>query len=453
MKRKMVLVIMAFGIWGLPSGVWSANVDTYGIGAEATAMGGAITGYVEGALSLHYNPAGLTKRDGTWIVLGSQFVDPKLDVSVEDPNGLDTTATGDTQDKSPTLIVPMLGVSYRPSGSKFGFGFGAYVPFGLHLKWDRETSVTRYSVYESWIQRFAYGPGIAYQISDTLSCGAAFLIGKSEFGEKKFFRTYAAQLGGYVDLAELEVEGNSGTDFSANIGFAYQPSSSLSIGLTYRSQADVEFDGDLEVEYTEIAQMIAQMNGFTLPAQQKTSMKMKDFSWPQQLQAGLAYKPVEALTVTFDLTWTDWSVVQTTTPELEDIFYLYLFRPDIQDKTRLEVHRKWEDAIQTRIGGEYRITEQYAVRAGYYHDPSPIKDKYFDVSWPDAEKHVFAIGGGAKFGSVGVDAAYQYSYIPKARDIGPNESENLMLAYPGERLIGKTTSNIQNFVLSISYGF
>jgi long-chain fatty acid transport protein len=445
---KLVLLVMLTTAWP----AMAALVDTYGIGGKATALGGAFTAYADDVSAIHYNPAGLSQVEGGWVLFGTSLITPTLDVEVTDTVGADTTSVGTSSTDSTMLVVPVLGFAYQPSGSDFSFGFGAYVPYGLHVKWNKKKSVTRYSAYESWIDRLAYGPGFAYKFNDKFSIGLSLLLGRAEMGEYKYFRTYLdiPELGlqGYYDLADFQIEGDDTFNWSVNLGALFKLNDSLSIGATYRSEADAEFEGDLKVEYTSLAQSLGMG---AIPASQKTKYTMDDFTWPQQFQTGILFSGMENLNVTFDVTWTNWSAIDTTTPVLDEIFYLYLLQ-GLQVK-ELEVNRKWNDTVQVRLGVEYLLGESYTVRGGYYWDPTPIDDEYFDVAWADADKHVFSLGGGAKFGSLALDLTYQYAYIPDDRVIDPGESENLYLAYPTHRLVGKSSSNVQNIALTVGYAF
>ncbi|WP_218188019.1 hypothetical protein [Desulfosarcina cetonica] len=43
---------------------WGANVDTFGIGAKATALGGAFSAYADDPYAIHYNLRGLYRLSG-----------------------------------------------------------------------------------------------------------------------------------------------------------------------------------------------------------------------------------------------------------------------------------------------------------------------------------------------------------------------------------------------------
>ncbi|MFZ5430759.1 MAG: OmpP1/FadL family transporter [Bacteroidota bacterium] len=64
-----------------------------------------------------------------------------------------------------------------------------------------------------------------------------------------------------------------------------------------------------------------------------------------------------------------------------------------------------------RLGGEYRLTDMFSVRAGFEHYPSAYKANAFGVSQPNAENqyNVYSAGFGYKSGGFFMDLAYRYA--------------------------------------------
>ncbi|MFP4672930.1 MAG: OmpP1/FadL family transporter, partial [Desulfohalobiaceae bacterium] len=157
MKR---LVMLAVCFWLLAGSAWAGNVDTYGIGSKATAMGGAFSAYADDPFAVYYNPAGLSQAERPMASAGLMVVDPNLKAKgyrVEDPEYGNLGPTSFSDD-SPHLYAPHLGFS-MPVNRKWSVGMAAYAPFGLHLEWDKNNSNNpseypgAYNSYESWYQR------------------------------------------------------------------------------------------------------------------------------------------------------------------------------------------------------------------------------------------------------------------------------------------------------------
>ncbi len=183
MKKLMLF----FGIILLISSntLFAANVDTFGIGAKATALGGAYAAYADDVYAVYYNPAGLTQIKNKQISIGSVMIDPYLkgkNYKIE-KNGSTLAGPVDFEDESPLFIVPHLGFA-MPINEKITIAITAYVPYGLHLRWDNTENFYQnpgsYNCYESWYCREAVTPTIGYKINEKFSIGFGVSLEKSE---------------------------------------------------------------------------------------------------------------------------------------------------------------------------------------------------------------------------------------------------------------------------------
>jgi long-chain fatty acid transport protein len=70
--------------------------------------------------------------------------------------------------------------------------------------------------------------------------------------------------------------------------------------------------------------------------------------------------------------------------------------------------KQWHDVWCLRIGGQYKLSDQWKLRAGYVYDKSPVGEAYFDTRTPDADRQGITIGTGYATGNMTVDLAYMY---------------------------------------------
>jgi len=194
MKRFQLFLLSFFILMCFPLVSFSGNVDTFGIGAKATALGGAYSAYANGPFAVYYNPAGLTQIKKPMVSVGLEIMNPTLkvdnykakDSSSNEVQPYDKNLT----DTSPSLLIPAAGFAI-PLNDKFTFGFATYVPYGLHIKWDSNNlhNAGAYNSFESYYMRIVATPTIAYKISDKLSIGFGVSIGRSYSGSQR--RIYA----------------------------------------------------------------------------------------------------------------------------------------------------------------------------------------------------------------------------------------------------------------------
>jgi long-subunit fatty acid transport protein len=190
----------------------------------AQSMGSAVTAYPPGALTIHYNPAGLATIPGTRFDNAIGIVETYREVTLRqaiDPmtgkpwapfggwfnNGRDPLDGAKDRQESgymiipyidldiPYLISPGMGFSYKPSDARFSrwtFGFGQFTPFAAGLKNAHNPNKNPMSFLgeKAWFIRMSFlTPAVAYRISDTLSVGAAVGIGPSMFYLSSSLRT------------------------------------------------------------------------------------------------------------------------------------------------------------------------------------------------------------------------------------------------------------------------
>ncbi len=209
----------------------------------------------------------------------------------------------------------------------------------------------------------------------------------------------------------LELKFKDDFNYSFNIGLMYKPIDTVSLGFTYRSETDTDFDGDAYINGTRVS-------GAGL-----------EYNLPQQVQVGVRYMPHEKFSMEMDLIWTDWSINSIQAETLDTpVSLLILPGLNSEPSTRLESERDWEDTKQVRIGAEYLLNKTIALRCGYFYDPTPIPDNTLDLQWPDADKKTYSLGAGFNFDKMTVDTVLQYTDIEKDRKIG-GESDNFNHSY------------------------
>ena len=429
---RKFLTLLSLSLLIFSSEAKAGNVDTFGIGSKATALGGAFSAYADDPFAVYYNPAGLTQIDVPTLSVGSEVLIPHLKVhnyrAVDgDGNRVEPYGASFT-DTSDNLVVPHFGFA-TPLWQSLYFGIAAYVPYGLHIKWNNDPSKNPavYNGFESYYVRGVVTPTLAVKLTDRLSAGFGISFGRSDAGTQR--RIYAPSI---PTLNGRVIEGNLHDDFnvSFNVGFLYRIYDNLSVGVTYRSRTKTDFKGTVEVKG------IDKVGAST------------SIDHPDQLQLGLKYQPNKRLTLTADVVWTNWSIING---------YIVKFDRPLLGKTEEYFPRDWKDTRQLRLGIEYKWSDFLTLRGGYFYDPSPIPDHTFDMLWPDADKKTYSVGAGFHFGRLTVDTVVQYVIAEYKREIG-GESVNLNNSYPGTsgnpgRVSMSADGHLWGYGITVSYRF
>ena len=333
------------------------------------AMGGAFVGQADNPSAVWYNPAGITDLDGTRISAGVIAIYPAL--THENANG-----TTDVSERS-IFFTPQFFATDKVN-DRVSLGLGITTPFGLSTNWS-DTSATSSVATLSRVKTININPDIAYKISDTLSVavGLDYIILQATLDKLLF-------PGG----PNFRLDGN-GEGLGANAGIKYKATDQLNLGLSYRSRIKVKVDGTAEVSAP----------GLSNSAQ-------TDITLPDLMQVGVSYKASDNLTINTDLEYTWWSTYDRLVVSSNTILAL------TGGVTNTSISEKdWKNTWIIRIGGQYRLSDQWKLRAGYVYDQSPVPSERFETAVPDSDRQGLTIGTGYSSGNITIDAAYLYLHF------------------------------------------
>jgi len=464
-------------------------VDTFGIGSRATALGGAYTATADDPYAVYYNPAGLSRIQGSVVSLGVHMIDPSIELKdyvIKNSHDPEINVPAQISDDSPSLFAPHLGYA-RNINSKLSFGVAAYVPWGLELEWDDDPArnPAAYNYFHSYYWRIGITPAVSYKINDKLAIGIGITLGKSECGaEKRFYLTndIAGDIPAYYNQVETVYQG-------ASLIKGSQVSSTAEAAQLYSGAASMVPGGETREQYTQAAMLMEglsrsgvinpqDLNGMAaldhgaememeledsfnysynigimympldtltlgLAYRSKTDADFEgdvifkgekigearlDYDHPAQVQVGVRYQPHEKFFIEGDLVWTDWNSNSYQMETMDNDVTITLAPGLTFAENTITTHRDWVNTKQVRIGMEYILNDMVTIRGGYFYDPTPIPEDTLDLQWPDADKKIYSIGLGVNFGTYTVDTVLQYATIEKDRIVG-GESENLNYSY------------------------
>jgi len=389
------------------------------VDAEAAGKGYSFVAQADNPSAVQYNPAGMTQLEGQQVSLGYAAEGPR--------NECDTSLTGDTvQMQKDIFFIPNFFYVTELPWENFRFGLGATAPYGLSTDWA-DDSFSRNVSTESNLKMFNINPSIACKVNDYLSVGVGVDYFIAEIS--KYRRTVADAGGGNFHMA-VKDEG-----WGYNIGFLLKPFEKHRLGISYRSEINLEYEGtanldglvDGETPYNTI------FGGSTY----STALK-SDGTIPRSVAVGYAYQPNDRLTIEADVEWTDWACVEEE----------FLYYPDEEAATdagkasRLAVlndgnpvSRDWNDVFAYGIGLDYKWTDKTDLRCGFFYVEKTIPSANLDTALPDSNKHGVTLGLGHQFlKDVNIDMAYTFIKLKDrdiTNDVGSNTGSNIDGTYKG----------------------
>lgn len=374
--------VFLFIIWLCPMWVMAQGFQVNLAGQKQIAMGHTGTGLKLDGASIFFNPGAVSMLDKNSISIGASPLFLKSTYVAPEPSTYTT--------HSNTISPPFQAYAvFGGKESKLKFGLGAYTPFGGRADWGSDWT-GKYALQSLDLKAIFVQPTVSYKITDKLGIGVGFVYG---FGSVNLQRALPlADANGKDGHAELEGHAN-GIGFNAGVYF--QPIDKFSVGLSYRSQLNMKVKkGDAT---------------FTVPASLSTNFPNTPFTstlaLPSTATVGFGFYPTDKLTLAFDVNWVDWSVYDTLSFDYEKN------TPTLQDT---HSPRLYKSSFDFRLGGQYKVTDAFIVRAGVAYGTTPIKDGFVTPEVSDANRVEFTAGLGYQFSEhFSVDASFLYANIKK----------------------------------------
>jgi long-chain fatty acid transport protein len=362
MKRSIkIAVAAAIALCG--TSAFATNGDAMiGVGAKAVGMGGIGIGMSHGAESALSNPAMITSVNGTEVSFGGTIFMPDVKTTVAGSLG-----SPEGNSDADLSMIPTLAIAQKASDN-FYWGVGMYGVAGMGT--DYRGTDTNYNMVTN-LQLMQFALPLAYK-ANGLSLGVAPIL---QYGslDINYDTTYA---GGAASTTQ-GVAQDFGLGYT--VGAAYEMSG-LTLGASYKSAIDMNYKG-------QISQALHDFTG--APA----SMFSDNLEQPAELGAGVSYKMGNS-TFGVDYKQIKWSDAKG----YKDF--------------------KWENQDVWMFGYQY-AQDNWALRAGYNHATSPIKDQGYagtllnimnELGFPAIIEDHYTLGGSLAFNkTTSLDLAYVYS--------------------------------------------
>jgi len=371
MKMKKVLamfVVTVAGITAFSSGSFAAGFRLPDQDSAAMGMAGAFVGQADNPSAVWYNPAGITELDGTRISAGFIAIYPVL--SHENANGTTDVSKRDV------FFPPQLFATDKVN-DRVSLGIGITSPFGLSTNWSATSATSNVATF-SMVKTIDINPTIAYRMSDNLSLAVGIDYMKLQATMEKILP--------FPGNPIFKLAGE-GSGWGVNAGIKYKMNEQLNLGLSYRSAITVKVNGS--------ANYVGLPFSFSNPAQTEITL-------PSLSQAGVSYKASDKLTINTDLEYTWWSTYDRLVVQSNTLLAL-------SGTTNTSTEEKdWKNTWTIRFGGQYQLSDQWKLRAGYVYDQSPVPSNRFDTRVPDSDRQGLTIGTGYASGNIVVDVSYLY---------------------------------------------
>ncbi len=363
----VIAVMMSTPVLAAGSGAYRLEVAD----ANAAGKGLAFAGEANNPSAVYYNPAGMTQIVGQAVSVGATLIQPRT--SYKDASG------NETKMKAGNYVVPDMFYVY--GAGSFALGAGVMSSWGLTTEWAPD-SFARYCATKSVMQNQDYLIAGAYKVNDLFSVALGLDIDDSKIDKQKKFN----------QAAFLGTDGNvrlKGSD----VAFGYRIAGMLRLnerhqfGLMYRSRIRHKYEGTVRVD--NISDEAKLYFGFP-SSSYETAISAKS-TLPESIVLGYSFKPDDKWTFNSDLEWMNWGVAKQ---EYVD----YSSETNSGRRSFLEQGNPapldWKSAFSLALGTEYKLSDRFRLRGGYYHHTSPIPGVNFSANLPDADSNGITTGFG-----------------------------------------------------------
>ncbi len=359
----------------------------YNHDAAATGVAGAFTAQADNPSAVLYNPAAINRLPGTNVSFGNTIVIPK--------GSFRNSKSGvKTHMKDHVYLLPNFYLTHRIN-EKFSAGLGVFSYFGLTTDWPDDWEGKFISTFAE-LRTLFLNPVISCQLTPKLSIAVGVAPFYSDVRLKRALGLPPLPFS--FGVADLDADG---FDVTYNLALLYQITENIKFGISYRSGANIEYDGDIRFKTSPLLAGIVPAGGVSL-----------DMDLPPLLTTGLSID-IKCFTIEFDLYWQGWSSYDTLAPKFDKtvpFFMKGMVGPMTKD---------YHDILDYCIGLKYQVNPFLVLRCGYFYDNSPVPEKSLDPILPDADKHTISMGIGYKSRKCVLDFTY-YAVFSKDRETRRN---------------------------------
>lgn len=367
MKSTRIIFAIALVMLLTTANAMASGFGFYEHGAKATALAGAFVARADDASAIYYNPAGLAFLEGKYNLYGAMHP-VKPDSSATFANITTDTTTG--------WQPPFAGYIAMRITDSIKAGFGVFVPYGLEVKWPVDWLGSAIS-QRTFMSTYFFRPAIAIKVSDNMSFGVGvdFAWSKLTLAQQSDFSISPLLPSGRSDA---EVEG-TGSGVGFTVGALIKVNEQFQIGAKYQHEIEIDYEGDVVFDYSASGHPLVDGTAAALLTGQNVTTTI---TMPSEFVVGAMYRVTPKMILEADYQFTTWSSFESLDVAFDNPLL------NINDESN------WEDSWMIRIGLEYWVADEWAVRGGYIFDTTPIPDDTLKPILPDSDRNEITLGLG-----------------------------------------------------------
>jgi long-chain fatty acid transport protein len=354
-------------------GLLAAAGTAYGSGyripeqsVNSTARAGAYVAFTPDADAAFFNPANMSwfedrayfEADVTYIGLKS--------VSYSDHRSPLYSGESDFE----SFVVPTL-FAVSPDYNGFRVGLSLDAPAGLAKQWNQPYPRTFADEFSLTVLEI--NPSVSYKFCDMFSFAAGIRTVYAD-ATVKSAGMISREYGGVT--ASRDMDGDT-WEWGYNLAATVKPVDSMNLAVTYRSNVDLDLDGD--------ATLLTSASFAGIPMYQGSGAVSVPL--PAVLAIAGSYTFINQLTFEVEYDRTFWSEYET----LDFVYPRPLGNPFLTGAFDMPKSKDWDDSDSWRFSVSYDINA-FTLMAGFAIDENPIPDSTLGFDLPDSDAKLYSLG-------------------------------------------------------------
>jgi long-chain fatty acid transport protein len=421
-RRKTLKFLLTVLISGLST--WKVLANGFGLpdqDAFATARGEAFVATADNASAIYYNPAGIAQltnsnfRGGVYGI----YLQPSYRPPNSAPNAGHAYYSSDN-----FAAIPQFFYTYKTKDAPFSFGLGVYAPYGGKTSWPQNTGFRTVAISGS-LKYITINPVVALKILPSLSVGGGVMVNYAKIEMAQGLKPTQTPFTNSFSF------NGDGWSVGYNAGILWQPYEKISFGATFRSSANVNFDGQTKFQQQPV-----------IPESHRSAQA--GFNFPLTTVAGISYRPTPKWNLEFDANYTDWSSFGTINLQQEN--------PPPPLKSNVPIRLNWQGSWMYEFGVTRYFDNGWHASAGYVFNQNSVPNKFYTPLAADMDRDFFSIGAGHNGKTFDFDLAYQFGYGPTHTVTGSTPSSTPG-QFAGQTANGKYGFTSSALILSVGMHF
>ena len=382
MRKLFSLSLLTLATASMFAGGYRVSIQ----GQKQLAMGHTGVAVVNSAEVAFFNPAGMS------------FLDKKFNLSVGG-NALLAKTRFQSSQFNQTAATDNMGTPFSIYATYkisewVSAGLAIYTPYGSSVAWDQDWAgahlVNNIDLTAIFIQ-----PTISFRVGDVFSIGGGPILvqGSVNFNRNLTPNPLLSNNGSGTDVT-LDAKGITASGY--NVGMMFKVSKQVTLGMDYRSEIIMKARGG-SADFEDVPTIAA--GSFT------DTYFSADLPLPAEFTTGISYKASDKWLFAFDYNYTKWSVYKSL-----DV--------DFDSALPTSVNpRNYKDVSCYRFGAQYKASDKFTVRGGYYIDESPVQKGYFAPETPRNDSVGYTGGFTYQVNSrLGIDMSFLYLHFDEVNN-------------------------------------